>query len=337
MSFTVGAALKKVAVAVLSDKKVFKKVCIIVLTVSLVFIMPIFAIVSFFKSKIELSDENIAAIIANLDVEEVAKLTKVNDTMEAIEEAMTDADLREKYTEAQVLYILALYEHQDEDNFVERLVSCYQNSSSDEGVIKLVNREFGCDIKPEEYIKVVSGMRQTTISNSIFEDPTTKNNHDVVAWAENAYRSHWGYVWGTYGRVLTKDYCDALVNRDPKHVGIYEDFIRSNWVGRRCSDCVGLIKGYLWYNPNKQEIQYRYGNAPDGGANSMYASAKIKGPISTIPEIPGLGVWHKGHVGIYIGNGYVIQAKGTKYGVVKTGLKGFTHWFKIPGVTYLDE
>ena len=337
MSFTVGAALKKVAVAVLSDKKVIKRVVIFLLSIIVGLIMPVVAMLSFFSAKIDISAEQLESVAENLDPAEIAKLRKVESTADAIEEQMRNADLNDKYQEAQVLYILVLYKYQDEEDFVPRLVSCYRNSSSDEAVIRRVNREFGCDIDSDEYIKVVMGLRQTTISNNIFEDPTTKNNHDVVAWAQNALSGHWGYVWGTYGRVLTKEYAEALIDRDPKHVGRYADFIRSNWVGRRCADCVGLIKGYLWYNPNKHEIQYGYGGAIDGGANYMYSSAKTKGPISTIPEIPGLGVWHQGHVGIYIGNGYVIHATGTKRGVVKTGLRGFTHWFKIPGITYLDN
>ena len=68
----------------------------------------------------------------------------------------------------------------------------------------------------------------------------------------------------------------------------------------------------------------------------MYYAASTKGSISSMPDIPGLGVWHDGHVGIYIGDGYVIQAMGTKYGVVRTKLAGssFTNWFEIPGITY---
>ena len=337
MSFTVGAALKKVAVAVFSDKKVIKKTLIFILSVLVGLFMPIIALLSVFTADIEITPEQLEEVEENLSVEEIAKLKKVQNTLDDIEDKMREADLADKFQDAQVLYMLGLYEYQDEQDFVTRLVSCYQNSSSDEALIRRVNREFGSDINAEDYIKVVAGMHQTTISNSIFDDPSTKNNRDLVAWAENAYRSHWGYVWGTYGKLLTREYAEALIDRDPKHVGKYADFIRSNWVGRRCADCVGLIKGYLWYNPNKHEVQYGYGGAVDGGANYMYSSAKTKGPISTIPEIPGLGVWHKGHVGIYIGNGYVIHASSTKRGVVKTGLRGFTHWFKIPGVTYLDN
>jgi cell wall-associated NlpC family hydrolase len=39
-----------------------------------------------------------------------------------------------------------------------------------------------------------------------------------------------------------------------------------------------------------------------------------------MPDIPGLAVWHDGHIGVYIGGGQVIEAMGTKYGVVKTEL-----------------
>lgn len=77
---------------------------------------------------------------------------------------------------------------------------------------------------------------------------------------------------------------------------------------------------------------------PDIGADTMYANATEKGTIDTIPEIPGLAVWHEGHIGIYIGGGKVIEAMGTKYGVVETELagRGWTHWLKVPYITYLD-
>lgn len=74
-------------------------------------------------------------------------------------------------------------------------------------------------------------------------------------------------------------------------------------------------------------------------ADGMYQAAKEKGGISSIPEIPGLAVWHSGHIGVYIGNGEVIEAMGTKYGVVRTKLafRGWTHWLKIPYIDYEKE
>ena len=61
--------------------------------------------------------------------------------------------------------------------------------------------------------------------------------------------------------------------------------------------------------------------------------------MDTMPEIVGLAVWKQGHIGVYIGNGYVIEAMGTKYGVVKTELagQGWEGWCKIPSIHYLEE
>lgn len=67
-----------------------------------------------------------------------------------------------------------------------------------------------------------------------------------------------------------------------------------------------------------------------------YHAATVSGTIDTIPETPGLAVWHEGHIGVYIGNGEVVEAMGTRYGVVKTKLEGarWTHWLKIPYISY---
>lgn len=84
-----------------------------------------------------------------------------------------------------------------------------------------------------------------------------------------------------------------------------------------------------------KQIVYESNAFPDMNANTMFANATESGLIDTIPEMPGLGVWHDGHAGIYVGNGYVIHANGTHRGVEKQLLSDtkFTHWFKITGVS----
>ena len=113
-------------------------------------------------------------------------------------------------------------------------------------------------------------------------------------------------------------------------------FIRSNGLGGRTADCVGLIKGYGWLDPETLTIGYGTNGMPDIGANQMYHSASVSGTIDTIPDMPGLAVWFNGHIGIYVGNGYVIEASGTKKGVVKTELdgRGWTHWLEIEYIDY---
>lgn len=123
-----------------------------------------------------------------------------------------------------------------------------------------------------------------------------------------------------------------------EHVTGFEDFIRENWMRRRTADCVGLIKGYGWYNPDNGEIAVGTNGMADVTANGMFDAATVKGTIDTIPEVPGLAVWQDGHIGIYIGNGEVIEAMGTEQGVVKTTLpSGWTHWLQIPYISYPQE
>ena len=76
-------------------------------------------------------------------------------------------------------------------------------------------------------------------------------------------------------------------------------------------------QGYDWLDP-KPSINYGTNGMP--WCNQMYYNASESGTIGTIPEIPGLAVWRDGHVGVYIGNGY-IEAMGTKCSVVRLSWK----------------
>ena len=91
---------------------------------------------------------------------------------------------------------------------------------------------------------------------SMLTDPTTKNAADLVTYVTNAWNSGWGYVWGTFGQVLTPELLQYKISQYPEGVGDEADFIRSHWLNRRTTDCVGLIKGYGWLNTVTMEIQY---------------------------------------------------------------------------------
>lgn len=127
MSATVGAALKKIAVSLLTDKKVLKVVGGIVLGIIIIIVMPIVAIVSIFNGTIEFDTAELQQMVEqNLSAEEIAKLQGVEDTMYAIEDAMTAAGYDwQKVREAQVLYVTALYEFSFDSDFVNKLVGCF--------------------------------------------------------------------------------------------------------------------------------------------------------------------------------------------------------------------
>ena len=180
------------------------------------------------------------------------------------------------------------------------------------------------------------GSAPIKLDASMLTDPTTKNAADLVTYVTNAWTSGWGYVWGTYGQVLTPELLQYKLTQYPDGVGKYADFIRANWLGRHTADCVGLIKGYGWLSTYTMTIDYGTHGMPDIGANEMFYNATRRGGIETMPDMPGLAVWKSGHIGVYIGNGEVIEAMGTKYGVVKTQLegRGWTHWLEIPYINY---
>lgn len=180
------------------------------------------------------------------------------------------------------------------------------------------------------------GTGSAVLDISSFTVPATKNNLDLVTYAEQAFNSGWGYVWGTYGDVLTETLFSSKLEQYPDGVGNYESFIRDNWLGGRTTDCVGLIKGYGWLDPNTMEIEYGTNGMPDISADSMYKNAAVSGSMDTMPDVPGIAVWKSGHIGIYVGNGKVIEAMGTKYGVVKTNLadRSWSAWLKITYINY---
>ena len=168
-------------------------------------------------------------------------------------------------------------------------------------------------------------------------------NTGLVAHVKKALYEKWGYVWGTFGQVLTPLILEQKRKQYPDNINKYLDFIRQNWIGRRTVDCVNLIKSYLWWDSARNtpvySIKYDKYNNTWMSADGAFNSAKEKGLIKTMPELPGVCVWYKGHIGVYIGGDEVIEARGTKYGVVKAHIKNrpWTHWLKYPGIEYMDE
>ena len=201
-------------------------------------------------------------------------------------------------------------------------------------IYAMVTGSSGGDTFDGDYIP--GGGSGAALDVSDLTNPASKNAADLVVYVTNAWQSGWGYVWGTYGQVLTPELFQYKLTQYPEGVGQYADFIRANWIGKRTADCVGLIKGYVWLNSETMEIEYGSNGMPDIGANQMYYNARHSGTIDAIPDMPGLAVWKLGHIGVYIGNGEVIEAMGTKYGVVKTQLqgRGWTHWLEIPYIAY---
>ncbi len=162
MSATVGAALKKIAVSLLTDPKTLKFVGGIVIGVIVIIVMPIAAVVSVFNGEIRIDTDRLQQIVVeNLSAEEQAKLQKVEDTMFGIEEKMNAAGFTGRAKEAQVLYVLALSDYAEEDGFIDKLVGCFAADQSDEQLIAAVNTAFGTELASENFTKIMENIRDT--------------------------------------------------------------------------------------------------------------------------------------------------------------------------------
>lgn len=119
------------------------------------------------------------------------------------------------------------------------------------------------------------------------------------------------YVLGCFGAPMT------VKNKKRYSSNYAYNKNRANLINSSTSDtfgfdCVCLIKGILWgwngaLNTNYGGATYCSNNVPDMGANSLCNKylKDVSKDFTTI--VPGEVVWMDGHVGIYVGDGKVVE------------------------------
>ena len=131
------------------------------------------------------------------------------------------------------------------------------------------------------------------------------------------------YVYGAKGSygVFTMKQLNTLAKLYP-NVFTKSYIIKANkYVGKVCTDCSGLQS---WYTGKIL------------GSAQLYSTASERIPISKIDTVPiGATLWKSGHVGIYLGNGKVAEAKGINYGTVISNVKS-TAWKYALLFSYID-
>lgn len=155
------------------------------------------------------------------------------------------------------------------------------------------------------------------------------------------------YMWGEFGRKVTNNTINAKKKQYPSHYPEQRVKYLKTLVGRNfyAYDCAGLIKAYWMSNYGKTNVVYNSKYDKDA-YDITVGNASEKGNIDSLPEIPGILLYMKGHCGIYIGNGNVIEAtadtklSGSLYGkVCQTKLKDrkWLYWVMSKWLIYEDN
>lgn len=147
-----------------------------------------------------------------------------------------------------------------------------------------------------------------------------------------------GYIMGTMDRLWTSADQAALERKYNSNPTKYSDYelgakYGSKWIGHRVWDCSGLTK----YCGQKLGLNYHHGSNSSYNYDCQHKGEKTPG--MKLP--PGAWVYtgtpaNRGHIGIVIDDEWVVEAQGTKAGVVKSklSLKKWTWWGLGSGMTF---
>ena len=154
-----------------------------------------------------------------------------------------------------------------------------------------------------------------------------------------ALSENWGYIWGTAGEKWTAAKQKELEKTKDSDRAQGREY-GSKWIGHTVADCSGLFSWAF-----KQLGGYMY-----HGSDTMYRKYCVnKGELrkgkrtdcGTLKPGTAVFVWNGkkySHVGLFVGDGTVIEAMGTINGVTTTRVTAgkWTHWGELVGIDYVN-
>ena len=153
------------------------------------------------------------------------------------------------------------------------------------------------------------------------------------------------YAWGMFGTPITQSSVTGKAKQypywytDSKINSIFAPIYRTGslvWG----FDCVGLVKGVLWgWNGDKSKAYggavYASNGVPDISADAMIQQCKsVSSNFNSIAV--GEFLWMKGHCGIYIGNGQVIESSPKWDNGVQVTSFVVRNWLKHGKLPYIE-
>ena len=154
--------------------------------------------------------------------------------------------------------------------------------------------------------------------------------NELIKLFKKALNEKWGYIWGAAGETWTQAKQDAATREMTVKYG-------QKWVGKRVADCSGLFSwafkelgGYMYHGSNTMWKKYCTVNGRL--TNGKRSDGEELKPGTAVFQCRNGTDYY--HVGLYIGDNTVIEAKGTASGVVVSQVSKWTHWGELKGISY---
>ena len=156
---------------------------------------------------------------------------------------------------------------------------------------------------------------------------------DLIAKFQYALDNEFGYIWGSAGELWTAAKQKSATREQTVKWG-------SQWIGHYVADCSGLFNwafkqlgGYMYHGSNTMWDKYCTSKGKlKSGKRTDGQELKPGTAVFVYDEDTG----KRSHVGLFIGNGTVIEAAGTKQGVITTKVSNskWKEWGELKGCNY---
>lgn len=166
------------------------------------------------------------------------------------------------------------------------------------------------------------------------------NNYEFVSELKSIVNKKTLYVMGCFGAPMTAaNKIRYTNNHNYNKQSNRLSMIKSASSDTFGFDCVGLIKGILWgWDGSTDKVyggaEYASNGVPDINADAMIARCSALSTDFSSIEI-GEAVWIPGHIGVYIGDGKVVECSPQwRNGVQVTSKRKWQKHGKLPYIKY---
>lgn len=160
------------------------------------------------------------------------------------------------------------------------------------------------------------------------------NNVEFVEKLKAIQKMNTVYATGMFGQKIDNS---IIVSKTAQYPRQYSDekvkklrgLIDKNYYG---FDCVGLVKAVLWGFPNTKYLSNDVSDFSDAGVMTLCTPTSYNMQNIEVGEI----LWMQGHIGVYIGNGEVIECTTNWSGNVLISRLSQRTWIKHGKLKYID-